>query len=178
MQCGFQLLTRTEMVALQHLLDPAVEALDHTVGLRVHRWRRAVFDLQIGAELIAFMLAGGAAFAQTEQAVGEFFPIVGRYRAEPHRAGAFEVALNSTGIGGGLGFIDADEDPARRPVDRHERVTPRRFISHLRHILHVDMQLPWRVSLERLVLGPWRLRLQIAQIARPMAAQAAVQTGA
>jgi hypothetical protein len=32
-QRGFQFLTGSEMVALQHLLDPAVEALDHAVGL-------------------------------------------------------------------------------------------------------------------------------------------------
>ena len=96
----------------------------------------------------------------------------------------------AAGVGGGLGVVDADEDPAGRPINRHEQVAPGRYVSHLRQILDIDMQISGRVSLERLVLGPGRLRLQIAQIAHPFAiglepmalngspAQAAVQTGA
>lgn len=36
-QRGFQLPARTEVVALQHFLDPAVEALYHGVGLWMRR---------------------------------------------------------------------------------------------------------------------------------------------
>ena len=78
-------------------------------------------------------------------------------------------------IGGGLGFVDADEDPARRPIHRHEQIAPGRFISHLRQILEVDLQVARLTGLERLerlerlVLGPGRFGLQIAQIADPFA---------
>ncbi len=88
-------------------------------------------------------------------------------------------------IGGGLRLADPDERPARRPVDGHEQVAPRRFVRHLRQILHVPMQVAGLVGTERLerrkrleclMLGPWRCRQQITQIAKPMAAQTPVQT--
>ena len=45
MQRGLQLLAGAEMVRPKHLLDPAVEALDHAVGLGV-LWRgEAVFEV-------------------------------------------------------------------------------------------------------------------------------------
>lgn len=31
---GFQFLARSEVVALKHVLNPAVEPLDHAIGLR------------------------------------------------------------------------------------------------------------------------------------------------
>jgi hypothetical protein len=49
-QRGFEVLARPDVVALQHLLDPAVEALDHAVGPGRCGRRRAVFDAQFGAE--------------------------------------------------------------------------------------------------------------------------------
>ena len=75
-QRGCQILARTEMVALQHLFDPAVEAFHHAVGLRVLRWGQAVFDVQLGAELVEFVPSAGAGLAQAEPAVGEFAAIV------------------------------------------------------------------------------------------------------
>ena len=74
------------MLRLQHRLDAAVAAFEHAVRranrppdrflirltLRMRRRGQAVFDLQIAAQLIKRVPAGGAAFAQTEQAVGEF----------------------------------------------------------------------------------------------------------
>jgi|GEM_PF-3158680 len=47
------------MVALQYLLDPSVETLDHAVGLRGFRRCQAVFDVQFGAELVELVGAGG-----------------------------------------------------------------------------------------------------------------------
>ena len=73
-QRGFQFLAGAEMVRLQHLLDAAVEALDPLPGrrlqaiaerdavrLRMLRRGQAVFDAEVGAELIERVLAGGAA---------------------------------------------------------------------------------------------------------------------
>jgi len=70
-QRGFQFLARAEVVALKHLLDPAVEAFDHAVGLRRFRWGQAVLDAQFGAELVEFVVARRGTLAQAEQAVGE-----------------------------------------------------------------------------------------------------------
>ena len=48
-------------------------------------------------------------------------------------------------------FEDPDEDPAGCPIDRHEQVAAGRFFSHLRKILHIDMQIstptPWAALL-------------------------------
>ena len=63
------------MVRLQHLLDAGVDAFDHAIGLRVHRWRQALFDTQIGAQLIKLVPAGGGALAQAEQAAVNSLPL-------------------------------------------------------------------------------------------------------
>ena len=59
------------MVALQYVLDAAVEPLDHAVRLRPHRRSEAVLDAEIGAEPVEGVGAGGGAPAQAEEAVGE-----------------------------------------------------------------------------------------------------------
>ena len=123
-QRGFQLFAGTEVVALQHLLDAAVEALDHAVGLGV-LWRgQTVLDAKVGAELVERVLAGGRPFAQTEQAVGEFLTVIGQHRANTQRAGPFEIAQEPAGIGGSPGVADADEDPACGAINGDEQVAP------------------------------------------------------
>ena len=91
-QRGFQFLAGTEVMRLQHLFDAAVATFHHAVGLRVRRRGQAMFDAVVGAKQIERVLAGGAAFAQTEQAVGELAAIIGQDGAAPQRAGAFEIA--------------------------------------------------------------------------------------
>ena len=57
---------------MQDLFDPSVEALDHAVGMAM-LWRcEAMLDAGVGAELAERVLACCGAFAQAEQAVGEF----------------------------------------------------------------------------------------------------------
>lgn len=58
-----------EAVALQDVLDPAVETLHHFVGLWPHRRGEAVLDVEIGAELVKIMIAGSDATAQAKDAV-------------------------------------------------------------------------------------------------------------
>ncbi len=53
---------------LQHLLDPAVAALGHAVGLEVPGRGQAMVDAEVGAEQVELVLAGGGPFAPTEQA--------------------------------------------------------------------------------------------------------------
>ena len=63
------------MVRLEHFLDPAVEAFDHAVGLRMRRRGQAVLDAEVGAEQVELVLSRRGAFAQTEETVGEFLPV-------------------------------------------------------------------------------------------------------
>jgi len=76
-QRGFQVFAADEMVALQHLLDAAVEALDHAVGLGVHRRAEAVLDAKIIAKPVKIVLTGCRSLAQAEQPIGEFLTIIG-----------------------------------------------------------------------------------------------------
>ncbi|MBB1499707.1 hypothetical protein H5394_16640 [Paracoccus sp. MC1862] len=69
-------------MALQDILDPAVEPLHHAVGLRVHR-RQGVLDAEIVAEAVELMIAGRGAAAQPEEPVGELLAIA---RQEPGAA--------------------------------------------------------------------------------------------
>ena len=58
MQRGFHVLAGMEAVGLKHVFDPAVEALNHAVGLGRLWWCQAVFDAQFGAEQVELVLSG------------------------------------------------------------------------------------------------------------------------
>ncbi len=77
MQRGFQILTPLEMRALQRLLDPAFEPLDHAVGLRMRGRGQSAVDAKLGTKLVEIALASDFGFAQAEQTVGEFLGILG-----------------------------------------------------------------------------------------------------
>ena len=51
-----------------------------------------MLDGKGGAKLIERVPAGGAAFAQAEQAVGEFAAIVRKLGADADRTGPFQIA--------------------------------------------------------------------------------------
>ena len=59
-------------MALHDLFDPSVESFEHAVGLAKLRRGHTVFDAEVGAELVERVLTCCGAFAQAEQAVGEF----------------------------------------------------------------------------------------------------------
>ena len=141
-------------------------------------WGEAVFDAEVAAELIERAVAAGRALAQAEQAVGEFLPVIGQDRPDRDWAGAFQIAQKAAGIGGGLGFEGPDDHPAGGPVNRHEQIAARGFVSHLRQIRHIDMTVAGLVGLERLVRGTRSFRLQVTQIAHPMPPQTPVEARA
>ena len=90
-----QVLSAVEAMALQDVLDAAVEPLDHAVRLRPHRWREAVLDAQLGAEQVELVLSGRSALAQAEQAVGEGLAVARREEGLPigyGRARSLQIA--------------------------------------------------------------------------------------
>ncbi|WP_169308856.1 hypothetical protein [Paracoccus gahaiensis] len=58
-------------MTLQGVLDPAVEASNHAVGLHAHGRGQAMLDAEIGAEAGEIVVAGGAPAAEAEQKIGE-----------------------------------------------------------------------------------------------------------
>ena len=62
-------------MALQDVLDPAIEAFDHAVGLRPHRRGQAMLDAETGAEAVEVVVARGGAPPQAEEPVGELLAI-------------------------------------------------------------------------------------------------------
>ena len=87
---------------------------------------------KVVTESVELVLAGGDALAKAEQAVGKLAAIVRENGPDPHRTGPFQIPRKPAGIRGGLGVVDADEDPAGRPVDGDKQVASGCFISHLR----------------------------------------------
>ena len=85
-----------------------------------------------------------------------------------------QIAQEAAGVGRGLRRIDADEDPAYRPIDGHEEVTAAVLVGHLGQVFHVDVQVAGFVGLEGAMRGLRLLRLQRLQVAHAMAPQAAV----
>jgi hypothetical protein len=57
MQCLAEVLGAVEAVRLQHLLEPAVEPLDHAIGARRTRLGQLVLDVQAFAQKIELVLA-------------------------------------------------------------------------------------------------------------------------
>ena len=129
MQRGFQILSRLEIGALQRLLDPAFEPLDQAVGLQTRGRGQSVLDAKLGAKLVEIELAIGLALAKAEQTVGRYLGIVGQNRAHAQRAGLFQITQKAARVDGCFGTIDADEHPARCPVDRHEQLEEERFLT-------------------------------------------------
>jgi hypothetical protein len=164
-------------VALQDVLDPAIEAFDHTIGLRVHRRGQAMLDTEVDAEAVEIVVAGGPPAAKSEQTIGELLAVVGEHTGDRHRRGAFQIAQKTAGVGSSLGWVNAHEDPSRGAVDGHEQIPAAALVGHLRQVFHVDMQVARLVGLEGPVCRPWQSRLQGAQVAHAMPAQAAVQPG-
>jgi len=71
-----QLLAGSEVVALQHFLDAAVEPLDHSIGLGRLRRGRAVLDIESCAELFEAVRPLCGTLAQTEETIGELLASV------------------------------------------------------------------------------------------------------
>ena len=175
MQRRLQFLARSEVVALQNLLNATVETFDHAVGLRRLRRGQAVLDLQGRTERVELMLACGGPLAQTEEPIRELLAVIGQNGADADRAGTLQVAQKPPRIGCSLCREDADEHPSRGPVDGDEEVTSGRLVGHLRQVFHVDVDVTGFIGLEGAVFWPGFLGLQVTQVPHPMPTQAAIQ---
>jgi len=98
MQCAFQLLVGSEVVASNYVLSPSVEPFDHAIASGRFRWGQAVFDVRSCAEFVELKLTAWCAFAQVKETIRDFFSArhwartngafngsLCRYGAEPER---------------------------------------------------------------------------------------------
>jgi len=74
--------------------------------------------------------------------------------------------------------VDSDVYPARGAVDGHEEIASAGLVGPLGQVFDVHVQVAGQVGLERLVSGLLGGRQEVAQIAHPVPAQTAVQSGA
>ncbi|CAM4420544.1 hypothetical protein PARU111607_18005 [Palleronia rufa] len=137
-----------------------------------------MLDPEVGTEAVELVVARGRALAQAEQPVGELLAVVGENTCDLHRRGALQVTQEAARVGGRLRWVDADEDPSGRTVNRHEEVASPLLVRHLRQVFHVDMQIAGLIGPERLVRRLRRLWCEVAELAHPMSPQTAIQPGA
>lgn len=143
-----EVLAAVEAMALQYVRDSAFEPLDHAIGLPSHPGSVSVLDAKLGSKQVELVLSTGAAFAQTERAVGEGSSVVGQHAGDHHRGRAVDVAKEPPRVGRGLRRTDAHEDRPRRPVDGHEQVAAAVVVGHLGQVFHVNMQMARFLGLE------------------------------
>lgn len=62
-------------MASQDILDPAIEAFDHAIGLRMHRRSQAMLDAKVGAEAVEVVVARGGALSQAKEPISELLAI-------------------------------------------------------------------------------------------------------
>ena len=115
--------------------------------------------------------------AKAEQTIDKLLAAVGQHVGDRHRRSAFQIAQKPAGVGSGFRRVDAHEDPPRSAVDGDEQILATVLFRHLRQVFHIDMELARLIGLEGLVRRMWQGKLQSAQIAPAMPAQAAVQPG-
>ena len=163
---------------MQDVFDPAVKPLDHAICLWPHWRREPMLDVKISAKLVELMLPLGRALSQAKQPIGESLAVVGQYPSGLHRRRSRQITQEAARVGSSLCWIDAHKYPACRPIDGNKEVTPPVLIGHLRQVFDVDMQIPRLICFERTVCRPGFFRLQVAQVANTMAAQAAIKAGA
>ena len=90
-----------------------------------------MLDVEGGAKRVELMLASCGPLAQAKEPIGELFSIIGQNGADADWAGTLQVAQEPARIGCRLCIEDADEDPARGPINGNEKIAPAAFISHL-----------------------------------------------
>lgn len=145
-----QVLGAVEAVGLQHLLKPAVEPLDHAVGLWRARPGESVLNAQAVTQEVEFVIARGVLGAAAEQPVGELLAVVGQDGADHKRRCLGQLLEEAASGCGRLAPLDRDEHPAGGTVNGHEHVAARGFVGHLGQVLHVDVDVSRLIGLEGL----------------------------
>ena len=172
-----KVLADVEPMTLQDIFDPAIGPLNHAVCMRPHGWGKAMLDAEIGAKLVELMLSRCRALTQTKQPFGESLSVVGQYQGDLHRGWARQITQEAARIGSSLCWINADKDPACRPVDGHKVLTPSVLVGHLQQVFDVDMQLARLICLGGRMCRLGFFWLQFGQVAYTMTVQAAIETG-
>ncbi len=134
-----------------------------------------MLDLELGAEAVELMVPRCSALAEAEQSIRELFAIVSEDPRDRHRGGTIEVAQEMARVGRRFRRLEADKDPARGAVDRHEQIPASLLVGYLWQVFDAHMQIAGLVGLEGLVRGPQRFRLQVLQPRHTMPSQTAIE---
>ena len=176
-QCLVHIEGAIEPVGLEYVTDPAIEALDHPVGLRRARWGQSVLNSQILAQHIKLVIPTGFAFTRRKQSIREFFSVVGEQSGDLDRTGFVQGIQKAAGARRALVLFNLHKHPARCPINRHKQVASRGLVSHLRQILDVHVHKTRHIDFEGLVNQRGGFRFERSQVPHAMAAKASAQTG-
>ena len=103
-----QLCCRCKARLMEYLGDPAVEALDHTVGLRVTGWAQTMLDVQRFASHIELVNSAGPSFLIPES-IRELAAIVREELDDFHGCGPLQAAQEVHAAVLALIWVDAHE---------------------------------------------------------------------
>lgn len=170
-----QILLAVEAVCFEHVRNPAIETLDHTVGSGRSGLGQTVLNVQLLAQQVKLMVAAGLLLSTGKQTVGELLAVVAQDARDLDRTGLVQGFQENPGVAGRLAGFDLHEHPARGPVNGHEQVASLALAGHLRQVFDIHMHKARLVALEGLVrfLGP--LGLEGVQVAHAVTAQAAIE---
>ena len=115
-QRGFQLGCRGKARLMEYLADPAIETLDHAVGLRVTRWAQTMFDVQRFALHSELVKSAGPSFLIPES-IRELAAIVREELDDFHGCGPLQAAQEVHAAVLALIWVDAHEHLACGSVD-------------------------------------------------------------
>jgi len=175
-QCLVYVEGAIEPVGLKRVTDPAIEALDHPVGLRLARWVQSVLNPQILVQHLKLMISTGLMFMRGKQSIGELFSVVGEQSGDLDRTCFVQGIQKAAGAGRTLVLCDLHTHPARCPINRHKQVASRGLVSHLRKILDVYLHDARHVAFKGLVNQRGGFRFERSQVPHAMAANASAQT--
>ena len=164
----------------QHLADAAIEALDHTVSLRMTRLDEPVVDPVVIADAIEAMTPGWIAFARSAAAIRKRLAVIRQDGWDFERRFIDETLENSAGIFGGFLVQDLHVNPPGGAINGDEQIPMRGFVRQLRQILDIGVNETRLIILKgfkRLVVA-LLLGAQGLEISNALATQATIQARA
>lgn len=122
-QGGLQIRPAIEAGLRDQFTDPAIEALHHTVGLRMARRRPAVLDLHASAGFVeGVVVAGLLVFGS--RTIGKLRAVVGQDFGDLDRRRELQTAQEINAATFSHVAVDMQANPPRGAIDSHEQIAP------------------------------------------------------